>query len=224
VPRQARFALLAAESKRDSCDDVAVDPIYRPGVVPEPPELCHGQVLLRRWSYDDLPCIEEVSRDPVIPTGTTVPNPFSEEAGRAFVERQWGRFASGEGLVLAMAEAATGTATGMICLLHRQQPGVVGVGYFTVASCRRRSSARTSLSLLSRWALSLPGIVRLEALIQPENEGSIRVVESVGFHREGLLRRYLDLGTTRDDVFLYSLIQEDVDGFDPETRNIANLA
>jgi RimJ/RimL family protein N-acetyltransferase len=46
----------------------------------------------------------------------------------------------------------------------------------------------------------------------------------VGFHREGLLRRYLDLGTTRDDVFLYSLIQEDVDGFDPETRNIANLA
>ena len=63
-----------------------------------------------------------------------------------------------------------------------------------------------------------------EALIQPENEGSIRVVESVGFHREGLLRRYLDLGTTRDDVFLYSLIQEDVDGFDPETRNIANLA
>lgn len=151
-------------------------------------------MLLGRWSYDDLLCIEEASRDPVIPTGTTVPNPFSEEAGRAFVERQWGRFASGEGLVLAMAEAATGTATGMMCLLHRQQSGVVGVGYFTVASCRRRGSTGTSLSLLSRWALSLPGIVRLEALIQLENEGSIRVVESVGFRREGLLRKYLDPG------------------------------
>ena len=199
-----------------------MDPIYRPGVIPEPPELCDGQVLLRRWSYDDLPCIEETSRDPVIPTGTTVPSPFSEEAGRAFVERQWGRLASGEGLVLAMAEAATGTATGMTCLLHRQQPGVVGVGYFTVASCRRRGSTRTSLSLLSRWALSLTGFVRLEALIQPENEGSIRVVESLGFHREGLLRKYLDLGTTREDVFLYSLIEEDVDRLDQEARNIAD--
>jgi len=102
---------------------------------------------------------------------------------------------------------------------------VVGVGYFTVASCRRRSSARTSLSLLSRWALSLPGIVDSKHSSNPRMMGSIRVVESVGFHREGLLRRYLDLGTTRDDVFLYSLIpRRDVDGFDPETRNIANLA
>jgi [ribosomal protein S5]-alanine N-acetyltransferase len=201
-----------------------MDPIYRPGVIPEPPELCDGQILLRRWSYDDLPCIEEASRDPVIPTGTTVPHPFSEEAGRAFVERQWGRLASGEGLVLAMAEAATGTAIGMMCLLHRQQPGVVGVGYFTVASCRRRGSTRTSLNLLSRWALSLPGIVRLEALIQLENEGSIRVVESVGFRCEGLLRNYLDLGTTREDVFLYSLIEEDVEGLGPEACNIADLA
>jgi len=56
------------------------DPIYRPGVVPEPPELCHGQVLLRRWSYDDLPCIEEVSRDPVIPDRYNRAEPFSEEA------------------------------------------------------------------------------------------------------------------------------------------------
>jgi RimJ/RimL family protein N-acetyltransferase len=123
-----------------------------------------------------------------------------------------------------MAEAATGTATGMMCLLHRQQPGVVGVGYFTVASCRRRGSTPTSLNLLSRWALSLPGIVRLEALIQLENEGSIRVVESVGFRREGLLRKYLDLGTTREDVFLYSLIEGDIEGLDSEARNIANLA
>lgn len=222
--RRARFDLLAGKFKGNSCEDVTMDPIYRPGVIPEPPELRDGQVLLRQWSYDDLPCIEEASRDAVIVSGTTVPNPFSEEGGRAFVERQWGRLASGEGLVLAMAEAATGTATGMMCLLHRQQPGVVGVGYFTVVSCRRRGATRTSLNLLSRWALSLPGIVRLEALILSENEGSIRVVESVGFRREGLLRKYLDLGLTREDAFLYSLIEEDVEGLDPKSHNMADLA
>src|ERR1035438_10335723 len=60
---------------------VAVDPIYRPLAIPDPPELSDGQVLLRSWTYCDLPCIEEASRDPVIPVGTTVPRPFSKENG-----------------------------------------------------------------------------------------------------------------------------------------------
>ena len=81
---------------RRFCNDVVVDPIYRPGVIPDPAELSDGQVLLRTWSQDDLGCIEAASLDPVIPGGTTVPSVFSEEAGRAFVARQWGRWTSGE--------------------------------------------------------------------------------------------------------------------------------
>jgi RimJ/RimL family protein N-acetyltransferase len=173
-------------------DDVPVDPVYRPGAIPEPPELSDGQVLLRSWTYCDLPCIEEASRDPVIPTGTTVPSPFSEQAGLAFLERQWQRSASGEGLSLAVTEAGTDTAIGLVCLLHRQQPGVVGVGFWTVESRRRRGFARRGVSLLSRWALGLPAVARLEALVEPDNEGSIRVLEGAGFRREGLLQAYLD--------------------------------
>lgn len=78
-----------------------MDPIYRPGAISAFPKLRDEQILLRNWTYEDLPCIEEASRDQVIPTITTVPSPFSEEAGRAFVERQWKRQASGEGLSLA---------------------------------------------------------------------------------------------------------------------------
>jgi RimJ/RimL family protein N-acetyltransferase len=190
---------------------VAVDPIYRPLAIPDPPELSDGQVLLRSWTYCDLPCIEEASRDPVIPVGTTVPRPFSKEAGLAFLERQWQRSASGEGLSLAMTEEGTDTAIGLVCLLHRQQPGVVGVGYWTVASRRQRGFARRGVSLLSRWALGLPAVVRLEALVAPDNEGSIRVLEGASFRREGLLRAYLDLQTVRADALLYSLIQEDTE-------------
>lgn len=188
-----------------------MDPIYRPGAIPEPPDLRDERVLLRRWSYDDLACIEEACRDQIIPIGTTVPNPFSEAAGRAFVERQWGRQNSGEGLSVAIAEVATGTAVGLICLLHRQQPGVASVGYWVVANCQGQGFARRSLGLLSRWALGVRGIIRLEALIELDNERSIRVVEGVGFRREGLLRMYLDLDTTRADAWLYSLIREDID-------------
>jgi [ribosomal protein S5]-alanine N-acetyltransferase len=185
-------------------------PVYRPEVIPVPAPLRGGPAVLREWAYDDLPCIEEASRDQVIPTGTTVPSPFSEAAGRAFVERQRGRQASGEGLSLVIAEAATGTAVGLLSLLHRQHPGVVGVGYWIVASRRRRGFAAAALRAASRWALGLPGVARLEALVEPGNEGSVRVLESAGFRREGLARQYLVFGETRRDAWLYSLVESDV--------------
>ncbi len=200
----------SARSRWPVWDDVTVDPVYRPDAIPDPPELSDGQVVLRNWTYSDLDCVEQASRDPVIPAGTTVPRPFSKESGLAFLERQWQRSVTGEGLSLAVAEAATDTAVGLICLLHRQQPGVAGVGFWTVAGRRRQGFARTSLGLLSRWALGLPAVVRLEALVEPGNEASTRVLEAVGFRREGLLRSYLDLGDLRRDAMLFSLLREDL--------------
>ncbi|MDQ3891916.1 MAG: GNAT family N-acetyltransferase [Actinomycetota bacterium] len=187
-----------------------MDPIHRPGAIPAFPGLRDGHILLRDWTFEDLPCVEEASRDPFIPTGTTVPSPFSEEGGRAFVQRQWGRRASGQGLSLAITEARTDDAVGLIVLLHRQQPGVVGVGYWIVAGHRRRGFALAAVHLLSRWALGLPAVARLEALVEPGNDGSVRVLEGAGFRREGLLREYLELRSTRSDVWLYSLIRSDV--------------
>jgi [ribosomal protein S5]-alanine N-acetyltransferase len=186
------------------------EPVYRPGVLPVPAPLRSGPAVVRAWAYDDLPCIEEASRDQAIPPRTTVPSPFSEAAGRAFVERQWGRQASGEGLSVAIAEAATGAAVGLLSLLHRQQPGVVGVGYWIVPSRRRRGLAGAALRGLSRWALGLPGVARLEALVEPGNEGSLRVLDAAGFRREGLLRCYLVFDEARRDAWIYSLIDSDV--------------
>ncbi len=187
-----------------------VDPTYRPGELPEPPELSDAQVHLRSWTYNDLACIEEASRDPLIPTGTTIPSPFSHEAGLAFIERQWQRSISGEGLSLAITETGADNAVGLVCLLHRQQPGVVGVGYWTVGSRRRLGLARNGLILLSRWALSLAAVARLEALVEPGNAASIRVLEAAGFRREGLLRSYLEQPPVRADADLYSLTAEDL--------------
>jgi RimJ/RimL family protein N-acetyltransferase len=66
------------------------------------------------------------------------------------------------------------------------------------------------LGLLSHWALGLPAVARLEALVALGNDGSIRVLGGAGFRREGLLRAYFDLGAIRADALLYSLIQTDL--------------
>src|SRR5919198_176179 len=53
---------------------------------PDPP-LTDGAVVLRRWAESDIGCVEEASRDPHIPEGTTVPASFTVADGLARLER-----------------------------------------------------------------------------------------------------------------------------------------
>ncbi len=50
---------------------------------------------------------------------------------------------------------------------------------------------------------------RLEAACLPRNAASLRVLEKVGFGREGLARRYLRINGEWEDHLLFALIEED---------------
>jgi ribosomal-protein-alanine N-acetyltransferase len=80
-----------------------------------------------------------------------------------------------------------------------------------VRSARQRGYASHAATLLARWAVCRAGRARVEALVEPADTASIRVVEAAGFRREGLLRSYLALATRRADAFMYSLLPGDVD-------------
>ncbi|XAR54692.1 hypothetical protein NMG60_11029942 [Bertholletia excelsa] len=54
-----------------------------------------------------------------------------------------------------------------------------------------------------------PYLVRLEALVEEPNNGSQRVLEKVGFQKEGFLRKYgVNKGEIRD-LIIYSLLSTD---------------
>lgn len=174
------------------------------------PNLSDEAVVLRPWEMTDLRCVEEASWDPRIPLGTTVPAEFSVDEGRAFIERQWSRQEKGEGLALVIADRASDNAVGQIALLFREWPGVAGVGYWVIERARNRGFARRAVGLLSRWALEEAGLARVEALVEPDNIASQRVLEGAGFEREGLLRSYLSFGDVGADAFMYSLVTQDL--------------
>lgn len=55
----------------------------------------------------------------------------------------------------------------------------------------------------------LPGLVRLQAFVDVENKASQRVLEKVGFQKEGILRKYFILkGVLRDSV-VYCFLSTD---------------
>ena len=176
---------------------------------PDPP-LTDGVVVLRAWAESDIGCVEEASRDPSIREGTTVPATFTVGDGLAWIKRQLGRADSGEGLSLAIADAGTGEAAGAVVLMFRQQRGTAGIGYWLVPRARGRRLASRAVALLARWAVTEAGLERVEALVEPDNTASQRVLEHVGFRREGHLRSYLVFDARRADALIYSLLPSDV--------------
>ncbi len=141
---------------------------------------------------------------------------------RRWIARQEDRRADGAGISLAIADAAGEEALGCIGLLHRptaglaptasdrgglvfeRDTGMAGLGFWVVERARRRGLASTAVSLLADWALSGTGLVRVEALVEPSNIPSQRVLEHAGFAREGRLAAYLAVPAGRVDALIYA--------------------
>lgn len=174
------------------------------------PQLADDRIHLRRWELDDLACIEEASADPAIPEGSTVPATFTATEGRAFIERQWGRHQQGQGISLAIADTDMNRARGLVILLKRPVAGTAGIGYWVVPAARGGGRAVRAVRLLSRWALTTAGFTRVEALVEPGNHASQRVLESAGFTFEATLRSYLRLEARRADALSYVLRVSDL--------------
>ncbi|WP_231486520.1 GNAT family N-acetyltransferase [Candidatus Blastococcus massiliensis] len=86
------------------------------------------------------------------------------------------------------------------------------LGYWIDAGVAGRGMGSLAVALACDHAFGEVGLHRLQADIRPENSPSRRLVERLGFAREGLLRRYLDIdGQWRDHV-AYALLADDLPG------------
>jgi RimJ/RimL family protein N-acetyltransferase len=95
-------------------------------------------------------------------------------------------------------------AVGLVSLMLRPQPLVIGLGYWVVPSARKRGIARRAVALASEWAIGAGGYARIEAWVEPDNRPSQSVLLAAGFELEGRLRSFLAVGDSRSDALVYS--------------------
>ena len=175
----------------------------------EVPTLTGPLVMLRPWEDTDAPLIKSVATDPVIPLITSVPKSGSDADVAAYLQRQRNRSASGEGYSFAITDVRSKNAVGNIGLWTRDfDHGRLTIGYWVAKEFRHRGHAQDALATLTRWAVKLPGVGRLQLFVEPGNEGSWRAAEASGFMREGLLRSWQEVGERRRDMWVYSLIPD----------------
>ena len=173
--------------------------------------LADDAVYLRPWEQGDLPLVEEASRDDYVALIEHLPVPFDPVAGQDWIRRQETHLVDERGWSFAIVEAEREQAVGGIGITFRHPPGAAEPGCWVIARKRNQGFAEHATTLLCRWALrSDTGIARVQATVEPWNVASQRVLEKVGFVREGLLRSYSSWRGERQDVLLYSLIPSDI--------------
>lgn len=87
--------------------------------------------------------------------------------------------------------------------------GVAEIGFSLTEAARGRRTMRRALPQVVDLLFARTALERIEARCDLRNEASIRLLEAVGFQREGVLRGYFVLDGERRDNALYALLRED---------------
>ncbi|MDX6436610.1 MAG: hypothetical protein QOK34_1444, partial [Gaiellaceae bacterium] len=174
-----------------------------------PDQLQVDELLVRSPVDADVDIIAPAFRDPEVGGEASLP-PVDAETLRIMLREQLpGMRAQGLLSAYVIEDTSDGKLLGGASL-HHFDPlrDAVEVGYWLFVDARGRGVATRAVRELCEHALR-NGIWRVEAHVRLGNTASERVLERLGFEREGVKRRYLRHGADRVDATLFALLADD---------------
>ena len=155
--------------------------------------------LLKRWR-------EEPSVRRYQPLGEVSASQLrADMAGQHVSDLRRGRGQKFQWIVLVDGEPA-----GWITLVVANwEHGLAELGYALSTPFQRRGVMTAALAQLLSDVFVNAAVERVEARCAVDNLGSQRVLEKLGFQREGVLRGYFVLDGERVDNYLYALLRSD---------------
>ena len=162
--------------------------------------------MLRPFSADDFAAARLLAEDPA--AARWVPDlPAADGPGVAEFYEECRLEGTLLHLVIADRESGAYLGEAMTALGEHR---VAEVGCCVVPAARGRGVATEALRLLTDWGFAALGLGRVQVFVAPENAAALRLAESSGFEREGLLRSYWELDGTRIDAVILSRIPDAV--------------
>ncbi|MGE8232667.1 MAG: GNAT family N-acetyltransferase [Stenotrophomonas sp.] len=113
-------------------------------------------------------------------------------------------------LIWAIADATSDLLIGSSAVFYLNlEQGRAEIGYSLHPDWQGRGLASEALQLVLGYAFNKLGLRRIEADIDPRNLPSCRLVERLGFVREGLLRERWHVNGEICDSAIYGLLRQD---------------
>jgi len=83
------------------------------------------------------------------------------------------------------------------------------LGYWLAGDLQGRGLAPEAIAAVLDFAFGAAGLHRVQAAIMPRNARSLRVIEKLGFRREGYAERYLQIAGKWEDHIIFARTREE---------------
>jgi RimJ/RimL family protein N-acetyltransferase len=166
-------------------------------------------IRLEPFGERHLAALEAMLGDAELLRFTRVPDPVPPGFARIWLDRYEEGRADGGREAFAIVDE-DGNFLGLALAPRIEEDArTAELGYVVAPEARGRGIATEALGLLTEWALSDRGLLRLELLISVENGASKRVAERCGYVREGILRSLHVKEGVREDTEIWSRLATD---------------
>lgn len=190
--------------------------VFLRSVTAEAGPAIHGdRVHLRTPQMGDFPvwaALREESRAFLTPWEPTWPvDDLSRSAFRRRIRRYMQDVREDSAYPFFIFRNSDETLVGGITLsnVRRGVTQSASVGYWVGGPFARQGYMTAAVVTLVPFVFDQLRLHRLEAACLPSNAASIRLLEKVGFAREGFARRYLRINGVWQDHFLYAMLSDD---------------
>ena len=166
------------------------------------------RLLLRIVRREDLAALMSVNGDPLVTDFLPYETWASLADAEAWFERMQTLQSGGTALQFVIVDKASQRAIGT-CLLfrHEENSQRAELGYVLGRAFWRQGVMAEALRALLSAAFTTMALRRIEAEVNPANTASTRLLEAIGFVREGLLRqRWVAKGAPPHDVAVFGLL------------------
>ncbi len=167
-------------------------------------------ISIRPYTLDDVPRLFEAvleSSEALRPWMPWCQAAYAVQDSRVWIESQIQAFAAGTEFAFVIVSERDhflgGCGLNKIDRLNLR----ANLGYWVRSSETGRGIASGAVRVLAAWAFENTDFMRLEIVVAIGNVGSLRVAETAGAGREGILRSRLMLQGRAQDATMYSIIR-----------------
>jgi ribosomal-protein-alanine N-acetyltransferase len=173
------------------------------------PELTTERLLLRPFSPDDSVTVQElVGVREVAATVDGIDHPYPVSAGLTWIGSHAADAEEGRSYTWAITNRHETMLLGAVSLrvdvAHRRG----GIGYWIGQPWWNQGYATEATGGVVAYAFDVLQLHRLQAFCLPTNTGSVRVLEKLGFTREGTLRDYVLKWGEFQDRGIFGLLRD----------------
>jgi RimJ/RimL family protein N-acetyltransferase len=160
-----------------------------------PYRIATERLVLRCWEPRDAPLVKDAVDSSLehlrvwMPWAHDAPQPLDDVASLLATFRA--RFDLGEDYIYGILAADESRVLGGTGLHTRAGDDALEIGYWLRADATGRGFASEATAALTRVAIRVAGVDRVEIRVDPANEASLRIPRRLGFVEEATLRRRL---------------------------------